>query len=96
METIGTRIKQSRKENGLTQKQLAERLGLRSSVISFYETGERTPSIDVLIKLSRTLHVSIDYLLGTERTDTLDVSGLDTEDRKQIKLLVEHLRKKNC
>ncbi len=92
---FGTRLKELRKQNGLTQQQLAERIGVTKSVISFYELRERAPSPDVLAKLSYVFHVSTDYLLGIERNKTVDVSGLNDEDIKAVQLIVDRLRNKN-
>ena len=91
---FGIRLKELRKQNGLTQQQLAERIGVTKSVISFYELKERAPSHDVLMKLSYIFHVSTDYLLGIERNKTVDVTGLDDEDIKAVQLIVDRLRNK--
>lgn len=91
---FGTRLKELRKQNGLTQQQLAERIGVTKSVISFYELKERSPSPDVLTKLSYIFHVSTDYLLGIERNRTIDVTGLSDEDIKAVQLIVDRLRNK--
>lgn len=93
---FGDKLKQLRLEAGLTQKQLAEQIGITKSVISFYELRERTPSPDVLIKLASIFHISTDYLLGIDKTKSLDISGLDDEDVKAVRAVVEQLRKKNA
>lgn len=92
---FGNRLKELRLQAGLTQKQLAEQLGITKSVISFYELRERTPSPEILVKLAAVFHVSSDFLLGIERGKSLDITGLNTEDEKILRLLVEHLRNKN-
>ena len=92
---FGSKLKTLRLQAGLTQKQLAEQLGVTKSVVSFYELRERTPSPEVLIKLTSVFHVSADYLLGIEKNRTIDISGLDAEDEKIVQLLVERLRAKN-
>ena len=92
---FGKRLKDLRKQYGLTQKQLAERIGVTKSVVSFYELRERTPSPEVLIKLSYIFHVSTDYLLGIERNKTIDVSALDDEDIKAVQLIVDRLSEKS-
>ena len=53
-----------RKENNLTQTDLGIELGLSKQTISNYETRDRSPNIDTLIKISRFFNVSVDYLLG--------------------------------
>ena len=92
---FGTRLKELRKQNGLRQQQLAERVGVTKSVISFYELKERAPSPDVLTKLSYIFHVSTDYLLGIERNKTVDVTGLSDEDIRAVQLIVDRLRNKS-
>ena len=92
---FGTRLKELRIQAGLTQKQLGELIGVTKSVVSFYELRERTPSPEVLIKLAAVFHVSSDYLLGIEKGKSLDISGLDIEDEKAVRSIVERLRKKN-
>lgn len=92
---FGSKLKELRLQAGLTQKQLAEQIGITKSVVSFYELRERTPSPDVLIKLATVFHVSTDYLLGIEKGKTIDISGLEADDEKVIRLMIEQLRKKN-
>ena len=91
---FGIRLKELRTQAGLTQKQLAERIGVTKSVVSFYELRERTPSPEVLVKLAAIFHVSSDYLLGIEKGKSIDISGLDAEAEKAVRLIVEQLRKK--
>ena len=61
---INKRIKQLRTTNNLTQKELADYLGLTPKMISFYELGQRVPPSDIIIKLSQKFGVTTDYLLG--------------------------------
>lgn len=89
------RLKELRTQAGLTQLQLAQRLGLTKSVISFYELSERAPSPDVLIRLATLFHVSTNYLLGLDKRETLDVTGLDPDDIAILRTLTERLRQKS-
>ena len=77
---------------GLTQAQLGNLVGVTKSVISYYELQERSPSPDVLIKLSQIFHVSTDELLGVSKGKSVDVTGLKQEDVLLIRNLVERLR----
>jgi len=61
------RLKEIRKQKGISQLKLALDLNTNQNTISRYETGEREPGICELIKLADYFDVSIDYLLG--RTD---------------------------
>lgn len=90
---INNKLKDLRTASGLTQKQLAERLGVAKSVVSYYEQGERLPSYDVLIKISRIFHVTTDYLLGLEHIRTLDVSDLTDEQINAMNKLVDVMKK---
>ena len=95
MVEFGNRLRQLRKEKNLTQQQLAELIGIKNGVISFYELGDRIPSPAVLRKLALALHVTTDYLLGIERTAILDASGLDEQDRLVVQMMISRLREKN-
>lgn len=90
---FGKLLKQLRLSAGLTQAQLGELIGVTKSVVSFYELQERSPSPDVLIKLSQIFHVSTDYLLGLSTRETVDITGLDQEDVTLIRTMAERLRK---
>ena len=51
---------------GFTQSELAEKLGVRSSTISQYEKGKRSPNINILKKLAEVLSCTVDDLLDTK------------------------------
>ena len=61
---LGQRLQQQRILRNLSQKQVASSIAVSASVISNYESGERTPSIENLISLAHLYHCSADYLLG--------------------------------
>ena len=58
------RIRDLREDNDLTQKKVAEMLGMSQTGYSKYETGENDIPTGILIKLARLYNTSIDYLLG--------------------------------
>ena len=96
MVDFGDRLKKLRQQEGMSQQQLADRLGVTKSVVSYYELRERYPSPEVLVKLSSIFHTSTDFLLGLERKgECVDLSGLDDEDIITIKRLITSLRNKN-
>lgn len=95
MVDFGDILKSLRQDAALTQQQLADRIGVTKSTVSYYELSERAPSPEVLIKLAGIFHVTTDYLLGIEHDrTTLDVSGLDSEDVKAVRQVVAALRRK--
>ena len=67
-ESFGERLARLRKERGITQVELAERVGLGQPNISDYERGRFQPSAPLILKLVEILGVSADELLGVKRT----------------------------
>ena len=55
---LGQRIKQLRQDNDITQKELADFLGVTPKAVSFYELGQRMPSNEMLLKLAQKFRVS--------------------------------------
>ena len=95
MTEFGKRLKQLRKQSGLTQKQLAKKLWVTKATIINYELYERSPSPEILIHLSEIFHVSTDYLLGIEaKKQVVDVTGLDNEEIAFIEMAVSLLKQK--
>jgi len=94
MVDFGNTLKKLRHQEGMTQQQLADRLGVTKSVVSYYELQERYPSPEVLVKLASVFHVTTDYLLGLVHTEMIDLTGLDEEDVITVKRLVSSLRAK--
>ncbi len=86
---IGNRIKQRRKELGLTQVQIQAKTGISSGNLSLIENGKTLPSSSALINLSDLLQCSIDYLLrgissnseNSEIFNFKDSSNLSPDDR---------------
>ena len=91
---MGDKLKSLRIEKKLTQKQIAERIGLAISAVSSYESGSRYPSYDVLVKLAHIFHVSTDYLLGITDKRNIDVTGLNDNEIELVLQLVDMLRDK--
>lgn len=89
---MGDKLKSLRIEKKLTQKQVADRIGLAISAVSSYESSSRYPSYDVLVRLAHIFHVSTDYLLGMTDKRNIDVTGLDDDEIEVISQLVELLR----
>ena len=84
MVNMGDKLHSLRTEMKLTQKQVADRIGLAISAVSSYESGTRYPSYETLIKLSRMFHVSTDYLLGLTEKRSVDVTGLEDAEIELI------------
>ena len=60
---FGKRLKELRISKGLSQQKLGEELGFCNQTISFWESGNREPDLDTLVKISHYFDVSIEELL---------------------------------
>lgn len=74
---IGNRIKDIRKNLGLTQKELANKTGLTRESIGNYERGDRTPDINSIIKISKALNVEISDITLSEEMKEEFISSQD-------------------
>ena len=67
---IGKFIARCRKEKGLTQTQLAEKLSITDRAVSKWETGRSMPDSSIMLKLCEILGVTVNELLSGEEIDT--------------------------
>lgn len=96
MVDFGEQIRALRQNAGLTQQQLADKLGVTKSTVSYYEQAVRFPSTDVIVNLAEVFHITTDQLLGLEpKSQTLDVTDLPEEDIEFLQNAVDLLRRKN-
>lgn len=95
---IGENIKQFRKNKKITQKELAEKIGVTDSAITKYEKGDREPNIETLNKIATALGVTINDLVKNEEKASnknsigirfLDRSKLPDEKEQIIKVVEE-------
>lgn len=84
-----------REKTGLTQNQLAQRLGLNNSTISKYEVSNTPPPALMVRKIAKEFGVSSDYLLGLEVSGTVSLHGLSSEQSELITDLTELFRTQN-
>lgn len=88
MYDLGTRLKHIRQKRGLTQKDLALRINKSISAISSYESNAQLPPLDVITDIAMVLHVSLDYLVGTDQDYTFSTKYLKEEQREILDLLL--------
>lgn len=60
---VGNRLTELRKSMGLTQMEVAQKLGINRSSLTRYENGERIPKANELVELSQLYKVTVDYIL---------------------------------
>ena len=89
---LANRIKQERQNIHLSQKELADRLGIHKSSVNAWESEKSQPSLIYLTRLSRIFSVSTDYLLGIENIKQLNVSGLSDTDIGAFQSLIDSLK----
>ena len=96
-ENLGTKLKSLRINNNLTRKQVAELIGVTQSMIGLYETGERLPSLPIIVKLATQYKASVDYLLdcNINSTNTLSLDGLNDNQIKALMLTADCFRNLN-
>ena len=66
MINFGDRLRNLRKEAGMTQDELASRTHLSQTAISNWESGNRIPNIEYAIILAKYFKVTLDYICGLE------------------------------
>ena len=99
--TVGERIKAARKKAGMTQKELADKLGIPYQGISQYERGIRNPKIDTLVKIADSLGVTLEELSSAKTRgippayslpiDSGMVATLDWHARKNHRTLAQEI-----
>lgn len=67
----GERLRELRKEKGLNREALAEILQIRPRTVTFYETNDRSPSIEKAYEIAEYFEVSLDYLFNRTNCRTV-------------------------
>lgn len=100
------RLKKLRKDTGLTQVDVASKLGISQQAYASWERGVKKPTQDNLVKIAQVLNVSVDYLVGNlqETSDELDniellfrmnSKGLTDEEKEMFKKeLIEFMKER--
>lgn len=91
----GRFIAEIRKERGLTQKELAEQLGVTNKAISKWECGRSMPDNSILMELCHALQINVNELLSGERLSFDSYSGKAEENMMNLMKVTEEERAKN-
>ena len=89
---LGLRITETLQKRGITQRELAMRIGVTEAVISRYISGEREPKPDVLANIATVLSTTSDYLLGIENGE-FNFAGVKRIIARNAGLLTEQEKK---
>ena len=93
---VAERIKRLREQKGLTQAELAKRLGITRSSVNAWEMGISVPSTQYVVELAHLFKVSTDYVLGVDNSASVSVTGLTEKDIQVVHALISHLKAKNA
>jgi transcriptional regulator with XRE-family HTH domain len=97
---IGNKIIQLRKQNNLSQSDLAKKIGASRTIVGNYERNSNMPSIEILLKIAKVFNVSVDYLIGEGKLSSYDkevlkriedIEQLDQETRKNLFFLIDNV-----
>lgn len=73
MENFGVRIRELRKERGITSYEMAERLGISRNTLTNWERGEKEPhAIEILEEMAKVLQVPLENLLAGKDSDRIE------------------------
>ncbi|MDR0819021.1 MAG: helix-turn-helix domain-containing protein [Oscillospiraceae bacterium] len=86
---MAEKIKLLREKSGLTQAELARKLGLTRSGVNGWEMGLVIPSTSSIVELSKIFNVSTDYLLGMDANSTININGLTNKEVAVIADLIK-------
>jgi len=95
---IGNRIGELRKQKGLTQEKLAEKMGVSPKYLSSIERGKENPTLDMIINLAQSMNIEIAELFTSievedpSRRKSLITSLLKEADEEQIKIGLKILK----
>lgn len=95
MFVFGPRIRQLREQHKMSQEQLGRLVDRSKSVISSYENNIKIPPLDILRQLAIIFSVSLDYLVGIDKTEMISVEGLTPQQKQLLQTVVFELKDKN-
>lgn len=89
MYDLGYRIKEVRTQRGMAQNELAKRISKSKSAVFGYENEAQVPPLDVLVSIASVLNVSLDYLVGFEKEESVSVKDLAYKQKRLVFMLLD-------
>ena len=90
IETMGSRITELREQSGMSQSTLARRMHISRASVQSWESGVNLPSTDNLICLAEIFHVSTDYLLDINATETVNLDHYSSREQGIVLRLLQY------
>ncbi len=90
---LGENLKSIRIAAGITQVDLAKKLGVTKQSVSNWENGNIQPSVEMIAKISKVLNVKTDVLLGLDNRQFIEVTGLSDEQIAHIQYIINDITK---
>jgi transcriptional regulator with XRE-family HTH domain len=81
---FGKLVRAARKERGVRQDDLAGRLGVTAAYLSEIETGRKSPSLDLTLRIGRSLHLNVDRLLLERLNDDMPPGYRVIKDQEKV------------
>ena len=85
---LGQNLKQFRKMHEMTQKELADKLGLTKETIYRYENNIQDPPLSNLIRMAKLFGTSLDSLAGLDDREYIDISHLSDKQKHALRILL--------
>ena len=89
---FGLRIRTLRERYKMSQEELGRKVGRSKSVISSYENNVKIPSLTILTQLAVIFNVSLDYLVGIDKTESISLDGLTAGQKDIIRCCLDIFR----
>ena len=90
---LGENLKNIRIAVGITQVELAKKLGVTKQSVSNWENGNIQPSVEMITKISEVLNVKSDVLLGLDDRRFIEVTGLNDEQIAHVQQIINDIIK---
>ena len=87
-------IKELRERAGLSQSALAKKIGVTSAVVNAWEMGLSIPTTQYVAELTQLFHVSADYMLGLDNTESIYIGNLSEEEKHILYSLLNYFHNK--
>ncbi|MBQ3124047.1 MAG: helix-turn-helix transcriptional regulator [Clostridia bacterium] len=90
MYKLSERLKELRRQNNISQNALAKQMNLTRATVNAWEMGISCPNAQSLVMLSQYFKVSVDFLLGLNNRETIDITQLNEKEKNIVYDLVNY------